>query len=189
MATSSKSTTYKHYRGADKSLARPGRKQARKQVRDVRDFNTETRAFIKFFFFFWQGKAPKEIHAILTETLACFLPGGLRTYQHLCNKGKLYKTVTQNKIQKTYKQHKLQTVTSFLFSSVKYLHFQSYIGTEMAYSVYRLGYGLEIRVLSPSQATDFLFFKTPKLAVDPSRFLFSTSHCGSAAACCRRTTV
>ena len=27
------------------------------------------------FFFFLQGKAPKEIHAILTETLACFLPG------------------------------------------------------------------------------------------------------------------
>jgi len=26
-------------RGADKSLARPGRKQARKHVRDVRDFN------------------------------------------------------------------------------------------------------------------------------------------------------
>jgi len=25
--------------------------------------------------FFVQGKAPKEIHAILTETLACFLPG------------------------------------------------------------------------------------------------------------------
>jgi len=25
--------------------------------------------------FFLQGKAPKEIHAILTETLACFLPG------------------------------------------------------------------------------------------------------------------
>ena len=24
---------------------------------------------------FLQGKAPKEIHAILTETLACFLPG------------------------------------------------------------------------------------------------------------------
>jgi len=33
-------------------------------------------------FFFLQGKAPKEIHAILTETLACFLPVGLRTYQH-----------------------------------------------------------------------------------------------------------
>ena len=25
-------------------------------------------------FFFLQGKAPKEIHIILTETLACFLP-------------------------------------------------------------------------------------------------------------------
>ena len=32
-----------------------------------------TRAVIKFLFL--QGKAPKEIHAILTETLACFLPG------------------------------------------------------------------------------------------------------------------
>ena len=62
------------YRGADKSLARLGRKQARKHVRDARDFNNiETRAVIKIFFL--QGKAPKEIHAILTETLACFLPG------------------------------------------------------------------------------------------------------------------
>jgi len=62
------------YRGADKSLARPGRKQARKHVRDARDFNNiETRAVINYFFL--QVKAPKEIHAILTETLACFLPG------------------------------------------------------------------------------------------------------------------
>ena len=39
------------YRGVDKSLARPGRKQARKHVRDARDFNNiETRAVIKFFF-------------------------------------------------------------------------------------------------------------------------------------------
>jgi len=61
------------YRGADKSLARPGRKQARKRVRDARDFNNiETRAVIKFLFL--QGKAPKEIQAILTETLAYFLP-------------------------------------------------------------------------------------------------------------------
>ena len=61
-------------RGADKSLARPERKQARKHVRDVRDFNNiETRAVIKFVFL--QGKAPKEIHAILTETLASFIPG------------------------------------------------------------------------------------------------------------------
>ena len=62
------------YRGADKSLARPGRKQARKHVRDARDFNKiETRAVIKFLFL--QGKAPKKIHAILTQTLARFLPG------------------------------------------------------------------------------------------------------------------
>ena len=41
---------------------------------DMCDFNNiETRAVIKFFFFL-QDKAPKEIHAILTETLACFLP-------------------------------------------------------------------------------------------------------------------
>ena len=40
------------YWGADKSLARPGRKQARKHVRDARDFNNiETRAVIKL-----QGK-------------------------------------------------------------------------------------------------------------------------------------
>ena len=39
------------YRGADKSLARRWRKQARKHVRDVRDFyNIETRAVINFFF-------------------------------------------------------------------------------------------------------------------------------------------
>ena len=63
------------YQGADKSLAIPGKKQARKYVRDARYFNNiETRAVIRFFFFL-QGKAPKEIQAILTETLACFFPG------------------------------------------------------------------------------------------------------------------
>ena len=42
-------TLHMTYRGADKSLARPGRKQARKHVRDALDFNNiETRA-IKFF--------------------------------------------------------------------------------------------------------------------------------------------
>ena len=40
------------HRGADKSLAQPGRKQARKHVRDARDFNNiETRTVIKFFFY------------------------------------------------------------------------------------------------------------------------------------------
>jgi len=39
----------------------------------TRDFNNiETRAVIKFLFL--QGKAQKKIHAILTETFACFLP-------------------------------------------------------------------------------------------------------------------
>jgi len=45
---------------------RPGGKQARKHVRDARGLNNiETRAVIKFFL---QGKAPNEIHVILTET-------------------------------------------------------------------------------------------------------------------------
>jgi hypothetical protein len=49
-------------------------KQARKYVRDVHVFNKiKMQAVIKFLFL--QGKAPKEIHAILTEALACFLPG------------------------------------------------------------------------------------------------------------------
>jgi len=66
--------TQQWYRGADKSLARPGRKQAPKYIKDVCDFsNIETRVVIICFFL--QGKAPKEIHAILTEILACFLPG------------------------------------------------------------------------------------------------------------------
>jgi len=65
---------FRNYRRADKSLARPGRKQVRKHVRVVRDFsNIYTQAVVKFVFM--QGKAPKEIHAILTETMACFLPG------------------------------------------------------------------------------------------------------------------
>ena len=55
-------------------LPGPGRKQALKHVRGAHDFNNiETRTVIEYFFFL-QGKAPKEIHAILTETLACFLP-------------------------------------------------------------------------------------------------------------------
>jgi len=51
--TSDQSLTFlraqdEEYRGADKSLARPGREQARKHVRDARDFNNmETRAVIK----------------------------------------------------------------------------------------------------------------------------------------------
>ena len=40
---------------------------------DARDFNNlETPAVMRFFFL--QGKAPKEIHAILTETLGEYAP-------------------------------------------------------------------------------------------------------------------
>jgi len=42
---------------------------------DSRNFNNiETRAVIKFYFFFLKGKTPKEIHAILTETLGEYAP-------------------------------------------------------------------------------------------------------------------
>jgi len=59
----------------DKSVARTGSTQARNHIRDARDFNNiETQAVIKCFFFL-QGKAPKEIHTILREALACFLSG------------------------------------------------------------------------------------------------------------------
>jgi len=61
-----------HIPGADKSLGRPGRKQARKHVTDARDFNNiETRAVTKLFFPL-KSNAPKEIHVILIETLAFF---------------------------------------------------------------------------------------------------------------------
>jgi len=59
------------YRGADKSLVRIGRKQALGHAR----FQQHRDASCEVFFFFLQGKAPKEIHAILTEILACFPPG------------------------------------------------------------------------------------------------------------------
>jgi hypothetical protein len=41
----------------------------------TRAISTSRRELSLSFFFFIQGKAPKEIQAILTETLACFLPG------------------------------------------------------------------------------------------------------------------
>ena len=49
-----------HNRGADKSLARPGRKQAGKHVSGARDFNNIETANFQVFFFL-QGKRPKEI--------------------------------------------------------------------------------------------------------------------------------
>ena len=64
----------KFCRGADKSLVRPGREQARKHVRDARDFNNvETRAVTNFFFSARQRAEGNSRHS--TETLSCFLPG------------------------------------------------------------------------------------------------------------------
>ena len=47
----------------------------RKHVRRRARFQQHGDASCNQVFFFLQGKAPKEIHAIVTETLACFLPG------------------------------------------------------------------------------------------------------------------
>jgi len=70
-------------RGADKSLTRLERKQAQKHVKDALDFNNiEIQAVIKFFFL--QGMASKEIQTILTETLACFLPGRAKELSAPC---------------------------------------------------------------------------------------------------------
>ena len=60
-------------RGADKSLARPGMKQ--RIMSGTHAISTTPRRVLSSSSFFLQGKAPKEIHAILTETLACFLSG------------------------------------------------------------------------------------------------------------------
>ena len=79
------------YRGADKSLARPGRRQARKHVKGRARFQQHRDASChQAFFSPLQSKAPKEIHAILTKTLACFLPGRTKDlsaplYYHINN--------------------------------------------------------------------------------------------------------
>jgi len=70
------------YWGADKSLARPGKKEAQKHVR-TRAISTTSRRELSSSYFFLQGKAPKEIHAILTETLACFLSGRAKDFSAL----------------------------------------------------------------------------------------------------------
>jgi len=41
----------------------------------TRAISTTWRRELSSIFFFLQGKVPKEIHIILTETLACLLPG------------------------------------------------------------------------------------------------------------------
>ena len=58
------------YWDADKSLARPGRKQTRKHVRDARDFNNiETRSDIKFIFLARQGAEGNSRHSERNSSL------------------------------------------------------------------------------------------------------------------------
>ena len=60
--------------GADKSLARPWRKQARKHVRDARDFNNiDSRAVT--ICFFCKARRQKKFTPFREKTLACLLPG------------------------------------------------------------------------------------------------------------------
>jgi len=61
------------YRGADKSLTRPEGNKLRGMSGTRAISTTSSRELSRFFSL--QGKAPKEIRAILRETLACFLPG------------------------------------------------------------------------------------------------------------------
>jgi len=65
---------YTVYQGADKSLARPGRKQSSEACLGRARFQQHRDASCHQFFFL-QGKAPKEIHAFMIERLACFRAG------------------------------------------------------------------------------------------------------------------
>jgi len=74
---------YMSYRFADSLRAGLGRKfrpdPARKRFQQHRDASCHQVLFSL------QNKAPKKIHAILTETLDFSFLVGLRTYQHPCN--------------------------------------------------------------------------------------------------------
>jgi hypothetical protein len=62
------------YGGADNSLARPGKETSSEACQGRARFQHRDSSSHQVFSPPLQGKAPKEIHGILTETLACFLP-------------------------------------------------------------------------------------------------------------------
>ena len=71
-------------RGADKSLARPGREQAWKHVRDACNFNNiKTRAVIKFFS--CKARRRRKFTPFWQKHLLVSFLVGLKTYQHPCN--------------------------------------------------------------------------------------------------------
>jgi len=63
------------YLGADKPLAWTRKETSSEACHGRKRFQQHRDASCHQVSFFLQGKAPKEIHAILTETLACFLSG------------------------------------------------------------------------------------------------------------------
>jgi len=79
-------------RGVDKSLARPGRKEAGKHVRDARDFNDiETRTVIKFFFPVRQGVEANSCHSdrnisffLLGQSKYLSAPLYIHIYMYMC---------------------------------------------------------------------------------------------------------
>jgi len=82
---SAKYTAFTHirfawlYLGADKSLAWPGSKQARKHVRDARDFNNiETWAVIKFFFFSCKARCQGKFAPLWRKHWVFPLPGRVK---------------------------------------------------------------------------------------------------------------
>ena len=71
------------YRDADKSLVRP-KKETSSEASNGRARIQQHRDASCHQFFFLQGKAPKGINAILTETLACFFPGRAKDLSAPC---------------------------------------------------------------------------------------------------------
>ena len=68
---------------ADSSLAQSGRKQARKHVRNARDFNNIEKRVVARFFSARQITGGNSRHSD-KKKLAYFFLAGLRTYQHPC---------------------------------------------------------------------------------------------------------
>ena len=98
------------YWGADKSLARPEGNKLGSMAGTRAISTTPRRELSSSSPPPLQGMAPKEIHAILTETLACFLPGRAKDlsaplYKHklLCHSNNSDK---HNKFKKPHRRHK-----------------------------------------------------------------------------------
>jgi hypothetical protein len=66
--------------GTCKSLSRPGKNEDQKRVRDARNFITSSASFHHVF---PAEQGAEQIHAILTEILACFLPGRAKNLSEL----------------------------------------------------------------------------------------------------------